>query len=257
MIYANKLHFVGILHKLFGSSSLLYFDAVKAYFKKDCAHIQTKQFIYLLLRWLILCVLNMTDFSSMVILAISYAIEVGFALIFYDDAFLIRFFWGSMYTIICLVADYITLFIPQTFSHITSPDLLMGGALRMPFSLLYIALTAVLVFLLHCMSDRKIQLSVIQKISYFAICISGILIGHYIMVITLEAEKQFHDPDFTSKLVLVNLVFLILFLFLLLYIYQLGDSKQSILLCSKSSDYMNWKKWNIKPLSILQKHYEK
>lgn len=193
--------------------------------KKDCAHIQTKQFIYLLLRWLILCVLNMTDFSSMVILAISYAIEVGFALIFYDDAFLIRFFWGSMYTVICLVADYITLFIPQTFSHITSPDLLMGGALRMPFSLLYIALTAVLVFLLHCMSDRKIQLSVIQKISYFVICISGIIIGHYIMVITLEAEKQFHDPDFTSKLVLVNLVFLILFLFLLLYIYQLGDSK--------------------------------
>ena len=193
--------------------------------KKDCAHIQTKQFIYLLLRWLILCVLNMTDFSSMVILAISYAIEVGFALIFYDDAFLIRFFGGSMYTVICLVADYITLFIPQTFSHITSPDLLMGGALRMPFSLLYIALTAVLVFLLHCMSDRKIQLSIIQKISYFVICISGILIGHYIMVITLEAEKQFHDPDFTSKLVLVNLVFLILFLFLLLYIYQLGDSK--------------------------------
>ena len=66
----------------------------------------------------------------------------------------------------------------------------MGGALRMPFSLLYIALTAVLVFLLHCMSDRKIQLSVIQKISYFVICISGILIGHYIMVITLEAEKS-------------------------------------------------------------------
>lgn len=69
----------------------------------------------------------------------------------------------------------------------------------MPFSLLYIALTAVLVFLLHCMSDRKIQLSIIQKISYFVICISGILIGHYIMVITLEAEKQFHDPDFTSN----------------------------------------------------------
>lgn len=114
--------------------------------KKDCAHIQTKQFIYLLLRWLILCVLNMTDFSSMVILAISYIIEISFALIFYDDAFLIRFFWGSMYTIISLVADYLTLFIPQTFSHITSPDLLMGGALRMPFSLLYIALTTVLGF---------------------------------------------------------------------------------------------------------------
>ena len=81
--------------------------------KKDCAHIQTKQFIYLLLRWLILCGLNMTDFSSMVILSISYFIEVGFALIFYDDAFLIRFFWGSMYTVICLVADYITLFIPD------------------------------------------------------------------------------------------------------------------------------------------------
>ena len=193
--------------------------------RKDCKYIRLKQFIYLIFRFLVICMLNVVDLPSIVTISTSCFLEIIFALLFYCDAFVIRIFWGSMYSVICLVSDYITVFVPQAFFKITSPDLLFGGALRMPFTLLYIALIAVLVFFFHCMSNKKIQLTTIQKISYFIISIAGILIGHYIMVITLEAKIQFHNPNFTSKLVLVNLVFLILFLFLLLYIYQLGYSK--------------------------------
>ena len=161
----------------------------------------------------------------MIAISFSCLLDITFALLFYNDVFIMRIFWGSMYSVICLISEYITIYVPQTFSKVASPDLLFGGALRMPFTLLYIVLIAVLVFLFHCMADKKIQLSTMQKISYLMISITGILIGHYIMVITLEAEEQFHNSEFTFKLVLVNLVFLILFLFLLLYIYQLGYSK--------------------------------
>lgn len=156
---------------------------------------------------------------------ISCVLDIVFALLFYNDILVMRIFWGAMYSIICLISEYITIFVPQTFSNVTSLELLFGGALRMPFTLLYIALIAVLVFFFRCISNKEIQLTTIQNFSYFVISLAGILIGHYIMLLTLESEEQFHNPDFTFKLVLVNLVFLILFLFLLLYIYQLGYSK--------------------------------
>lgn len=201
------------------------FIHAKLQLRNDCKYITQKKLIFLLLQFIAVCMLNYMDLSTMISISISCLLDITFAFLFYNDSFVIRIFWGSMYSVICLVSEYITVFVPQTFSKVTSTELLFGGTLRMPFTLLYIALIAVLVFLFHCMSNKKIQLSTMQKLSYLMISIAGILIGHYIIVITLEAEAQFHNQDFTFKLVLVNLFFLILFLFLLLYIYQLGYSK--------------------------------
>jgi hypothetical protein len=169
--------------------------------------------------------LNNIDLSSMITISISCLLDIVFALLFYKNTFVMCIFWGSMYSVICLISEYITIFVPQTFSKVSSLELLFGGTLRIPFTILYIALIAIFVFLFHCTTDKKIQLSTTQKISYFIISIVGILISHYIMLLTLEAEEQFHNSEFTFKLVLVNMFFIILFLFLLLYIYQLGYSK--------------------------------
>ena len=201
------------------------FIQTKLHQKKDYSHIHLKQIVMLSLQFLLLCVLNYFDFSSMLTVLISCALDIGFALLFFEDRLVMRIFWGGMYSIICLISEYITIFVPQTFSHVTSHDLLFGGALRMPFTLLYIALITVFVFFFRSISDKEIQLTAIQKFSYFVISLAGILIGHYIMLLTIESEEKFHDPDFTFRLILVNLVFLILFLCLLLYIYQLGYSK--------------------------------
>jgi len=201
------------------------FIHTKLHIRKNCSHIRLKQIIILSLQFFILCVLNYFDLLSILTVFISCVLDIVFTLLFYNDILVMRIFWGSMYSIICLISEYITIFVPQTFSNVTSLELLFGGALRMPFTLLYIALIAVLVFFFRCISNKEIQLTTIQKFSYFVISLTGILIGHYIMLLTLESEEQFHNPDFTFRLVLVNLVFLILFLFLLLHIYQLGYSK--------------------------------
>lgn len=188
-------------------------------------HIRCKQFLFLLLHFFILCSINNVDLSSMITISISCLLDIVFALLFYKDIFITRIFWSCLYSVICLIADYITVFIPQTFSKVTPPELLFGGTLRIPFTMLYIALIAVLVFLFRCTATRKIQLSITQKICYFVISVVGILISHYIMLLTLEVEVQFHNSELTFQLVLVNLFFLLLFLFLLQYIYQLGYSK--------------------------------
>lgn len=206
---------------------LLFFIFIhtKLHRKENYKHIQSKQLLFLTLQFFILCVLNYVNSSTMITIFTTCLLEIVFAVLFFKDTFVMCIFWGSMYSVICLISEYITINVPQIFSKISSSKLLFGGALRMPFTLLYITLIAVLVFLFHYMSDKKIQLSTTQKISYFIIAIAGILVGHYIMVITLEAEEQFHNPDFTFKLAMVNLAFLFLFLVLLLYIYQLGYSK--------------------------------
>ena len=201
------------------------FIQTRLHIKTNCSNIRLKQMVMLSLQFFVLCVLNFWDLSSMLTIGISCAFDIVFALFFFEDLLVMRMFWGGMYSIICLIAEYITISVPQTFSHVTSRDVLFGGALRMPFTLLYIALIAVSVFFFRCLSDKEIQFTALQKFFSFLISLSGILIGHYILLLTLESEEKFHDPDFTFRLVLVNLAFLILFLFLFLYIYQLGYSK--------------------------------
>lgn len=201
------------------------FINTKLHLKVDCKCIRLKQFSFILLHFFVLCMLNYVNLASMMTISICYLLDITFALLFYSDNYVIRLFWASMYSVFCLISEYITVLIPQTFFNITSLKLLYGGALRMPFTMLYIALIAVLVFLFHSMSDKKIQLSTMQKLSAFIISITGILIGHYIILLALECEIQFQNPEFTFKLILMNLFFLIMFMFLLLYIYQLGYSK--------------------------------
>ena len=129
------------------------FIHTKLHIKKDYKYFHLEQLMFLSLQFFVLCVLNYTDLSTLVAISISGLLEITFAFIFYNDTFVMRIFWGSMYSVICLVSEYITVFVPQAFSKVTSQDLLLGGALRIPFTLLYIALIAVLVFLLHCMSE--------------------------------------------------------------------------------------------------------
>ena len=184
------------------------------------------QFLFLLARFAVLCIMNVFHISPTLTLCFTCFLEILFAFLFYTDSSITKFFWGFMYSAICIVADYITLLIPQTFSKVTSREILINGTLRIPFSILYIALVAVFVFLFQSIKNPNITLSFPQEVSYFAISVSGILIGHYMMILTMESENKFHDSSFTSSMIFATLCFIMLFLSLLLYIYQLGYSKE-------------------------------
>lgn len=184
------------------------------------------QFLFLLARFAVLCIMNLFHISPTLTLCFTCFLEILFAFLFYTDSAITKFFWGFMYSAICIVADYITLLIPQTFSKVTSREILINSTLRIPFSILYIALVAVFVFLFQSIKNPNITLSFPQGISYFAISVSGILIGHYMMILTMESENKFHDSSFTSSMIFATFCFIMLFLSLLLYIYQLGYSKE-------------------------------
>lgn len=189
-------------------------------------HQAVLMFLFVSFQFAVLCTLNKMGISSYSTLMSSCVLDIGYAVLFYRDSIIRRIFWGFSYSIICLVAEQISFFIPITLYKGASLELLLGGTLRKPYTMLYLAMIAVFVLLFHSIGNKDISLSPFQKVAYIFIAISGLAIGHYILRLTLESVDKFGDSSFSARLSLVDLFFIILFLVLMLYIYQLGYSKE-------------------------------
>ena len=189
-------------------------------------HQAVLMFLFVSFQFAVLCTLNKMGISSYSTLMSSCVLDIGYAVLFYRDSIIRRIFWGFSYSIICLVAEQISFFIPVTLYKGASLELLLGGTLRKPYTMLYLAMIAVFVLLFHSIGNKDISLSPFQKVAYIFIAISGLAIGHYILRLTLESVDKFCDSSFSARLSLVDLFFIILFLVLMLYIYQLGYSKE-------------------------------
>lgn len=189
-------------------------------------HQAVLMFLFVSFQFAVLCTLNKMGISSYSTLMSSCVLDIGYAVLFYRDSIIRRIFWGFSYSIICLVAKQISFFIPVTLYKGASLELLLGGTLRKPYTMLYLAMIAVFVLLFHSIGNKDISLSPFQKVAYIFIAISGLAIGHYILRLTLESVDKFGDSSFSARLSLVDLFFIILFLVLMLYIYQLGYSKE-------------------------------
>lgn len=189
-------------------------------------HQAVLMFLFVSFQFAVLCTLNKMGISSYSTLMSSCVLDIGYAVLFYRDSIIRRIFWGFSYSIICLVAEQISFFIPVTLYKGASLELLLGGTLRKPYIMLYLAMIAVFVLLFHSIGNKDISLSPFQKVAYIFIAISGLAIGHYILRLTLESVDKFGDSSFSARLSLVDLFFIILFLVLMLYIYQLGYSKE-------------------------------
>ena len=189
-------------------------------------HQAVLMFLFVSFQFAVLCTLNKIGISSYSTLMSSCVLDIGYAVLFYRDSIIRRIFWGFSYSIICLVAEQISFFIPVTLYKGASLELLLGGTLRKPYTMLYLAMIAVFVLLFHSIGNKDISLSPFQKVAYIFIAISGLAIGHYILRLTLESVDKFGDSSFSARLSLVDLFFIILFLVLMLYIYQLGYSKE-------------------------------
>lgn len=204
----------------------LIFIHTKLRFRTNYKHQPAWMILFVLIQFAILCIMNMLKISSYITLLSSCILDIVYVILFYRSNIIFRIFWGFSYSIICLVAEQISFFIPVTLYKRTSLELLLGGELRKPYTMLYLAMIAVFVLLFHYIGNKDISLSPLQKAEYIFIAISGLAIGHYILKLTLESVDKFSDVSFSAKLSWINFFFIILFLALMLYIYQLGYSKE-------------------------------
>lgn len=184
-----------------------------------------KQIFCLAIKYVIICLLNTFHINEIATMATNSLIGIIYVIVFYDSILYLRILWAGIFPVLTMLSEYITISIVKVFIGQNISVALYGGQLRIPLTMLYLSLVAVLVFLSQQISNKAIFITTREKAAYFIISFSGIIIGHYMMGITLEAESTFHSPEFTYKLVLVTFFFLLLFLSLLLYIFLLGRSK--------------------------------
>ncbi|KIR04043.1 Sensory transduction histidine kinase [Lachnospiraceae bacterium TWA4] len=171
-------------------------------------------------------------------MSLSWFLNLGYAIYFYKEILIMRFFWGSMYSVICLVSEYITFWIPKTFAKVSSLELLAGGSARVLATLIYITSIFIFVLLFRHTFTKHLRFSFFQDICCIFIFVSGIGISHFILILILEVDEQFNNSSFTNQLILVDFMFIALFLALIIYIYQLGYSKmQNIQLLEQSKLY--------------------
>lgn len=209
------------------SESFLFFIFINAKMhpQKNSFSFHRKQILFLFSQTALTCFCNFFNIPTLITVLLSLVSNIAFAVIFYINPFILKIFWGSIYSVICIFAEYITMLIPQTFSTINPDEMLAGGRLRIPMSLLYIALIAVFVFFSINIGSKKMFLTPIQKSAYVILCVLGIAVAHYILIVTLNVSHFYAIQKLTDSLILTNMFFLLLFIALLLFIYQLGVSK--------------------------------
>lgn len=196
----------------------LIFIHTKLCIRANYKHQVVWMFLFVSIQFAVLCTLNKMGISSYVTLISSCVLDIVYAILFYRDNVILRIFWGFSYSIICLVAEHISFFIPVTLYKRASMELLSGGELRKPYTMLYLAMIAIFVLLFHYIGNKDISLSPFQKVAYIFIAISGLAIGHYILRLTLESVDKFDDSSFSARLSLINLFFIVLFLALMLHL---------------------------------------
>lgn len=184
------------------------------------------QFLFLTGYILIIYMHNLSNASTLLTILLSFCLDFLFIKLFFTVSFFYSLFLSIMYSFICIVAEYITLIIPQIFMDTSVEQMLVGGNLRIPISFNYIALIAILVFLFAHLFNKNIYLSLFQKISYTVLTVLGICISHYILILTLIFSQNAVLEDKVIHLILINMFFLLMLLSLLIYIYQLGNSKE-------------------------------
>lgn len=131
-------------------------------------HQAVLMFLFVSFQFAVLCTLNKMGISSYSTLMSSCVLDIGYAVLFYRDSIIRRIFWGFSYSIICLVAEQISFFIPVTLYKGASLELLLGGTLRKPYTMLYLAMIAVFVLLfLFYWKQRHISFTVPKSCIYF------------------------------------------------------------------------------------------
>ena len=83
------------------------FISTKLHATNTLNHLFLLQFLFLLARFAVLCIMNLFHISPTLTLCFTCFLEILFAFLFYTDSAITKFFWGFMFSAICIVADYI------------------------------------------------------------------------------------------------------------------------------------------------------
>ena len=194
--------------------------------KKNISHNFIKQIIACSFISLTLWLLNIYNISPMIILLIILVIfHYIYILLFFSTSPIISLLWVIIYATITIFSEALATIIPTRVFHLDLSHELVGGSLRIPFTLLYIVLIATFVLCLLCFSTKTFHLTTLEKIVFIFLALLCITIENLIVVgQTKSYENDIHS--FLNTLYVIFFLVLLLFIALTIYVYLLGIERE-------------------------------
>ena len=200
------------------------FIKVKLNPNRKISHYSMKVFLYLAIRYISLCLMNNFQLSSLITISVSCTLEIFYAVLFFNNSIGSKIFWGFMFSVLCMVSEFIPFFILKfAFKHELSV-ILLEGSLRIPFVSIYLTLVGMFVFIFYFFSKKEIIFSMLQKVFCCIFFLVGIMTGHFILYTTWKYEEKAISINISSNLIIINLLFNLFFIVLVFYVYFLGVS---------------------------------
>jgi len=171
-------------------------------------------------------ILNIINYSSLPVIFNTLGLNMCLfvcSLLFYTGPLVLHFFWTSIYMLICIFSDALTTMIPTTIFHIPLQNLLLNGANRIFFTIVYLIIILLFILILLLFSTNTFQLNIQEKITLIFLSILCILIEESIVI------SQSYD---LTRFSLNQFLFVLFFLVMLVYIcllvlfYRLGVQRQ-------------------------------
>ncbi len=156
------------------------------------------------------------------IILISGVTNVIYALIFFKNDLAEKLFWSLLYPVICFFSEFLTYLLPQLFFKGFPWNAFQRSFLRKPLTILYILLIIAFIGLLQIYKTKNIQMNFVQKTFSVIIVLLGWTIGRALLEFSIYSYSVTGFDFFTSGLIIVTSLFLILFFLLIIYIYWLG-----------------------------------
>lgn len=188
--------------------------------QKEYKHLYPKQFAVLLLQSILLFILNQLGTSPFYTLLIFIILHYIFADIFFASSNILKIFWVIVYTVATVSADALTTIIPTKLLNYNINTLLQGGVLRIPFTIVYITLLAIIIIILLCFTTKIFRLSIHEKLVFIVLSIICLSIEE--LVLEQINVKHTGKPDL---LYIIFFLVMLLFITLTFYIYALGIEK--------------------------------
>lgn len=188
--------------------------------KKEFQFSYLFQAICLIAQASLLFLFNKLQVSSIIILLLFLGIHFLYGCFFFKNKTATILFFSVLYTIGTIFSDALTTIIPTSFFHIDLASILQTGALRIPFTLIYIAILLLYTVILLCFNNQTFSLPLKERLIFILLSIVCIAILQGILIRQLtEASTSLQKDSFLSS---IFFLVLILFVAFVLYIYNLG-----------------------------------
>lgn len=205
--------------------SALFAIVVKArYTPKPYNYSTLKQFSFLLCKSLLITVLNIYDISIIVSTLSVLVLNCIFISVFFINKLFNNFFISFIFSLVLILSDALTVFIPSTIFNIDITQILYLGDMRIPFSLIYISIIGLFDIIYLLFTPQVFILGTLDKISFFIISSTCIVLEELIIISLLEQPK--HNTLLFKLLLFIFGLSMFLFIYISIYVYRLGKEKE-------------------------------